>query len=239
MRAASATTGRRRCWRYRGPNLGRSLSGCCNTGFPHPIGRRTGRSCECLKYSGWSYLLECALAMTLPGRRSYGATVSHRAHRRAEHCRRRRGGWALLTFWLLLCLFVATYSLWDSEGSARTIAIATVDRPTSAKPPQPPSPARTQAVAELRTELQGISRSHAGTYGMIVFEPHSGQTVSLNADRRFVAASLSKLYALLLSSFNLAPLTSCIVSTMPPREMSGEFSQENYRLYVPGPMPRC
>ena len=135
--------------------------------------------------------------------------------------------------------FVATYSLWDSEGSARTIAIATVDRPTSAKPPQPPSPARTQAVAELRTELQGISRSHAGRYGMIVFDPHSGQTVSLNADRRFVAASLSKLYALLLSSFSLAPLTSCIVSTMPPWEMSGEFRQENYRLYVPGPMPRC
>jgi hypothetical protein len=109
--------------------------------------------------------------MTLPGRRSYGAAVSHRAHRRAEHCRRRRGGWALLTFGLLLCLFVATYSLWYSEGSARTIAIASVDRPTSAKPPQPPSPARTQAVAELRTELQGISRSHAGTYGMIVFDP--------------------------------------------------------------------
>ena len=32
---------------------------------------------------------------------------------------------------------------------------------------------------------------------MIVFDPYSGQTVSLNADRRFVAASLSKLYALL------------------------------------------
>ena len=78
MRAASSTTGRRRCWRYRGLNLGRSLSGCCNTGFPHPIGRTTGRSCECLKYSGWSYLLECALAMTLPGRRSYGAAVSRR-----------------------------------------------------------------------------------------------------------------------------------------------------------------
>jgi beta-lactamase class A len=31
----------------------------------------------------------------------------------------------------------------------------------------------------------------------VVFDPYSGQTVSLNADRRFVAASLSKLYALL------------------------------------------
>jgi len=32
---------------------------------------------------------------------------------------------------------------------------------------------------------------------VIVFDPYSGQTASLNADRRFVAASLSKLYALL------------------------------------------
>ena len=32
---------------------------------------------------------------------------------------------------------------------------------------------------------------------MVVFDPYSGETASLNADRRFVAASLSKLYALL------------------------------------------
>jgi beta-lactamase class A len=32
---------------------------------------------------------------------------------------------------------------------------------------------------------------------VVVFDPYSGETVSLNADRRFVAASLSKLYALL------------------------------------------
>jgi beta-lactamase class A len=31
----------------------------------------------------------------------------------------------------------------------------------------------------------------------VVFDPYSGETASLNADRRFVAASLSKLYALL------------------------------------------
>ena len=31
----------------------------------------------------------------------------------------------------------------------------------------------------------------------IVFDPHSDQTTSLNADRRFVAVSLGKLYALL------------------------------------------
>jgi hypothetical protein len=106
-------------------------------------------------------------------------------------------GWALLVLGLLLCLLVTTYSLQDSEGLAKITVIATVDRLISAKPPHPPSPARTQAVAELRIEVQDFSRSHAGTYGMIVFDPYSGQTTSLNADRRFVAASLSKLYDVL------------------------------------------
>jgi beta-lactamase class A len=49
----------------------------------------------------------------------------------------------------------------------------------------------------LNSELQSISKSHAGIYGVVVFDPYSGKTASLNADRRFVAASLSKLYALL------------------------------------------
>jgi beta-lactamase class A len=76
-------------------------------------------------------------------------------------------------------------------------AIASVDRPTSAKPPQPPAPERAQAVEELRSKLSVISQSHAGTHGVMVFDPYSGKAVSLNADRPFVAASLSKLYALL------------------------------------------
>ena len=87
--------------------------------------------------------------------------------------------------------------MWDSEPSARTTAIASVDRPTSAKLPQPPALDRTRAVDELGSRLPGISRSHAGTHGVVVFDPYSGETASLNADRRFVAASLSKLYALL------------------------------------------
>jgi beta-lactamase class A len=32
---------------------------------------------------------------------------------------------------------------------------------------------------------------------VVVFDPYSGETASLNADQRFGAASLSKLYALL------------------------------------------
>src|SRR5215217_2983693 len=137
--------------------------------------------------------------MVPPARRSDERSVRHRARRHARHQRRRRRrrGWTLLIFSLLLCLFVATYALWDSERPAKTTAIASVDRPTSVKPPRPPAPERTHAVEELRSKLQGISESHAGTYGVVVFDPYSGATASLNADRRFVAASLSKLYALL------------------------------------------
>ena len=102
-----------------------------------------------------------------------------------------------MIFGLLLCLFVAAYSIRDSERSLETKAIASVERPTSAKPPQPPAPSQAKAVGKLRSKLQSISKSHAGTYGAVVFDPYSGKTASLNADRRFVAASLSKLYALL------------------------------------------
>jgi beta-lactamase class A len=96
-----------------------------------------------------------------------------------------------------MCLFVATLYLWDSERSAETTTVATVDRPTSAEPPQPPAPARSHAVEQLHSKLPGISEAHAGTHGVVVFDPYSGEIASLNADRRFVAASLSKLYALL------------------------------------------
>ena len=98
---------------------------------------------------------------------------------------------------LLLCLFVTAFSLWGSQRSAGVTAIASMDRPTAAQPPQPPVPARPQSLEKLHSELLRISRSHAGTYGVVVYDPYSGNTASLNADRRFVAASLSKLYALL------------------------------------------
>src|ERR671916_835757 len=141
----------------------------------------------------------CALAMARRPRRAYRRTVRDRTRRHARNQRRRqrRRGWPLLIFGLLLCLLVANYFLWDSERSAKTTAIASVDRPTSTKPPQPPAPARAQAVEKLHSKLLGVSQSHAGTHGVMVFDPYSGKTVSLNADRRFVAASLSKLYALL------------------------------------------
>ena len=61
----------------------------------------------------------------------------------------------------------------------------------------PVPPARVRAVEEFDEELRAISEAHTGTHGVAVFDLYSGESASLNADRRFVAASLSKLYALL------------------------------------------
>jgi beta-lactamase class A len=135
--------------------------------------------------------------MTIRARRSHESYVRDRTRWRARNQRRRRRGWALLLFGLLLCLSVATYFLWYSERATETTTVATVDRPTSAEPPQPPAPARSHAVEWLHSKLPGISEAHAGVHGVVIFDPYSGETASLNADRRFVAASLSKLYALL------------------------------------------
>jgi len=53
------------------------------------------------------------------------------------------------------------------------------------------------AVEELRSKVLEISETHAGTEGVVIFDPYSGETLTLNADRRFIAASLSKLSVLL------------------------------------------
>jgi beta-lactamase class A len=93
---------------------------------------------------------------------------------------------------------VAVIFLRGGEGSAETGKVAAVDAPATAEAPEPPlDPARAHAIEELDERLEDISRAHAGTHGVVVFDPLSGEAAALNADRRFVAASLSKLYALL------------------------------------------
>ena len=78
------------------------------------------------------------------------------------------------------------------------MTLSAVDRPASAEAPEPPVyPARVRAVDALDEELRDISQAHAGAHGVVVFDPYSGEIASFNADRRFVAASLSKMYALL------------------------------------------
>jgi beta-lactamase class A len=104
----------------------------------------------------------------------------------------------LLVLGLVSCLVVAASFIWYHERPAESATLTAVDRPTSAAPPEPPvPPARVRAVEALDEQLRGISQAHAGTHGVVVFDPYSGESASLNADRRFVAASLSKLYALL------------------------------------------
>jgi beta-lactamase class A len=104
----------------------------------------------------------------------------------------------LLALGLLSCLVVATIFISYHERPDETAPLTAVDPPASAKPPEPPvDPARVRAVEELDEELRAISEAHSGTHGVVVFDPYSGESASLNADRRFVAASLSKLYALL------------------------------------------
>ena len=95
-------------------------------------------------------------------------------------------------------MVVAVIFLRGGEGSAETGKVAAVDGPATAEAPEPPlDPARAHAIEELDERLEDISRAHAGTHGVVVFDPLSGEAAALNADRRFVAASLSKLYALL------------------------------------------
>jgi beta-lactamase class A len=99
---------------------------------------------------------------------------------------------------LLSCLVVAAIFPRYRERPAETAMLTAVDRPASAEPPEPPvPPARVRAVEEFDEELRAISEAHTGTHGVAVFDVYSGESASLNADRRFVAASLSKLYALL------------------------------------------
>src|SRR3712207_3432073 len=111
----------------------------------------------------------------------------------------RRGMWVLLLALVLLsCLVVAAIFLWYSERPAQTMTLTAMDKPASAEPPKPPvPPARVRAVEELDERLRGIAQAHAGTHGVVVFDSYSGKSAYLNVDRRFVAASLSKLYALL------------------------------------------
>jgi beta-lactamase class A len=104
----------------------------------------------------------------------------------------------LLALGIVACLVAVGAFLWYYERPPETMTLEAVDQPALAEAPEPPvDPARVRAMEELDERLRSISQAHAGTHGMVVFDPYSGESASLNADRRFVAASLSKLYALL------------------------------------------
>jgi len=49
----------------------------------------------------------------------------------------------------------------------------------------------------LRDELEQIARAYPATYGVVVLDPSSGERVAMDADHRFLAASLNKLPVLM------------------------------------------
>jgi len=65
----------------------------------------------------------------------------------------------------------------------------------------PTVPVETELTAEkkdpLRDELQRIARAYPATYGVVIFDPSSKETLAMGADQKFVAASLGKLPVLM------------------------------------------
>ena len=52
-------------------------------------------------------------------------------------------------------------------------------------------------VGPLRSELEGIAQAYPATYGVVIFDPSTGETVTMGADQSFLAASLTKLPVLM------------------------------------------
>ena len=49
----------------------------------------------------------------------------------------------------------------------------------------------------LRGELERVAQTYPATYGVVIFDPSTGESVAMGADERFVAASLGKLPVLM------------------------------------------
>lgn len=93
----------------------------------------------------------------------------------------------------------------SSTGAGDTVRTAASPRIASA--PEPPQPTRrvlsTGRSPEaldpgvLERRLRGIAEAHGGKYGVVVFDPSSGESVSIAANETFGAASIGKLPALI------------------------------------------
>jgi beta-lactamase class A len=49
----------------------------------------------------------------------------------------------------------------------------------------------------MRGELERVAQAYPATYGVVIFDPSTGESVAMGADERFVAASLGKLPVLM------------------------------------------
>ena len=71
--------------------------------------------------------------------------------------------------------------------------VARTELPAVGSQPTPPEPSPKFTARTLRTRLEEVAAKYPATYGVVVSDPSSGKTVALNADKRFMAASLTKL----------------------------------------------
>ena len=80
--------------------------------------------------------------------------------------------------------------------------VSRVETPTVEHPSAEPlmvayRPTGPVEIGELEARLEQVAAGYPGIYGLAIFDPSSGKTVAVNADRSFAAASLGKLPALM------------------------------------------
>ena len=75
--------------------------------------------------------------------------------------------------------------------------MARATRPTVKPRLAAPEPAPEFVTLNLRVELEQVAARYPASYGVVVSDPSSGKTVTMNPDQPFLAASLAKLPVLL------------------------------------------
>ncbi len=101
-----------------------------------------------------------------------------------------------MEFLIFVCLLglvgLLVYLSLIPEGPVARAKVPAVD-PTLAAPELSPQP----VARVLRAELERVAERYPAFYGVAVSDPSSGETVTMNQDQRFPAASLTKLPTLL------------------------------------------
>jgi beta-lactamase class A len=149
-----------------------------------------------------------------------GLSRRERKQRRREQRKARRRVYQrrlllVLPFAVLVAGLVAFMVSTDEDPVSRA------QRPTAEPPPAPPAAVATrqgdgasERASEgasqgarlgifagekeaLRAELEGIAEAYPGRYGVVVSDPSTGETISMDPDGRFLAASINKLPVLM------------------------------------------